>query len=84
MGIWDCVSIGWNYFAKVLSPLGMILLIMVIWAEVKAYLTRKRVGLILDKKDEYIQILTEKSLTAVEGYVKLTGLLERIVEGIGK
>lgn len=71
---------AWNYFSKVLSPLALIMLALVVWGEVKAYLTRKRVGAILDAKDAYISTLTERTLSAVAGYEKLTGLLEQIVK----
>lgn len=78
--MWELVDQAWHYFEKVLSPLGMILLAMVVWGEVKAFLTRKRVGVILDAKDKYTKDLTGKLITAVEGYVRLTGIMERIAE----
>ncbi len=76
----DFLNVAWNYFAGVLSPLGMILLALVVWGEIKAYLTRKRVAVILDAKDLYASQQNERVFTAVEGYVKLTGLLEKVLE----
>ena len=77
--MWEFADQIWNYFSKVLTPLGVILLAMVIWGEVKAYLTRKRVAIILDAKDVYSAKLTEKTLNMAVGYEKLTGLNEKIV-----
>jgi len=74
----------WNYFKVVLTPLGLILLALVIWGEVKAYLTRKRVAVILDAKDERNEMLTEKTLDAVAGYSRLTNLLEKLMEKLSK
>lgn len=77
--MWEFVDQIWHYFEKVLTPLGVILLAMVIWGEVKSYLTRKRMGVVLDAKDSYNEKLTEKTLGMAAGYEKLTGLLEKIV-----
>jgi len=77
--MWEFADQIWHYFEKVLTPLGVILLAMVIWGEVKAYLTRKRVAIILDAKDAYIEKLTGKTLGMAVGYEKLTGLLEKLV-----
>lgn len=72
----------WDYFACVFPPVGMLLLALLIWSEVRAWLTRKRVAVILDAKDVTIKDLTNKTLDAVAGYSKLTNLLEKIVEGL--
>lgn len=79
--MWEFVDQIWHYFEKVLTPLGVILLAMVIWGEVKSHLTRKRMGIVLDAKDLYNEKLTEKTLGMAVGYEKLTGLLEKILRG---
>jgi len=77
--MWEFVDQAWHYFEKVLSPLGMILLAMVVWQEIKAYLTRKRVGVVLDAKDAYSEKLTGKTLAMAVTVSNLTGLLEELV-----
>ncbi len=82
--MWELADQVWIYFESVLTPLGVILLAMVIWGEVKAYLTRKRVGAILDAKDKYNEKLTNKTLAMAGTVSNLTGVLEEIVRRLRK
>lgn len=70
----------WNYFAGVLPPTAMLLLALLIWTKYESFTLRKRVADILDAKDATIKDLTNKTLDAVSGYSRLTGLLERLIQ----
>jgi uncharacterized membrane protein YukC len=76
----EVVKTIWNYFAGVLPPTAMLLLALLIWTKYEAFTMRKRVAAILDGKDATIKDLTNKTLDAVSGYSRLTGLLERLIQ----
>ena len=80
MGIIDLLAIIWADFSKVLPPIALVFFLLMIWCEIRSYLTRKRVACILDAKDVTIKDLTDKTLNAVSGYSRLTGLLEKLLE----
>lgn len=76
----EVVKTIWNYFAGVLPPTAMLLLALLIWTKYETFAMRKRVADILDAKDATIKDLTNKTLDAVSGYSRLTGLLERLIQ----
>jgi hypothetical protein len=78
----EIVKTIWNYFAAVLPPTAMMLLALLIWSEYKMFSMRKRIEDAFNTKDATIKELTLKTIDAVEGYSKLTNILEKLSERV--
>jgi len=57
---------------------------LLIWAKVESYFMRIRVGKVLNAKDATISELTKRNIDSIEGYSRLTNLLEMLVEKLRK
>lgn len=82
--MWDFFKTVWKDFSAVLNPVSLILFLLLIWAKVESYFMRIRVGKVLNAKDATISELTKRNIDSIEGYSRLTNLLEMLVEKLRK